>query len=147
MNKILILLFSLLFSTLFSQNSLVRYPSIDPLGKNIAFVFQGDIWVMNLENKQTNRITIHNAYDALPVWSPDGEQIAFSSNRFGSMDVFVINKNGSGLKRLTYHPSFDRVNSWTQKNRIIFETKRLTASVERDNELFYVSPMEAIQKN
>jgi tricorn protease len=140
MNKILILLFSLLFSTLFSQNSLVRYPSIDPLGKNIAFVFQGDIWVMNLENKQTNRITIHNAYDALPVWSPDGEQIAFSSNRFGSMDVFVINKNGSGLKRLTYHPSFDRVNSWTQKNRIIFETKRLTASVERDNELFYVSP-------
>ena len=140
MNKYLIILFSLFFGALFAQNSLVRYPTLDANAENIAFCFQGDIWIMNLETKQTNRITLHEAYDALPVWSPDGKQIAFSSNRFGSQDVFVINKNGSGLKRLTYHPSSDMVNSWTLKDQIVFETRRIAAKVERDAELFYVSP-------
>lgn len=140
MNKFLIILFSLFFGNLFSQNSLVRYPALDATGENMAFVFQGDIWVMNLQNGQKQRITIHDAYDNAPVWSPDGKQIAFSSNRFGSEDVFVINKDGSGLKRLTFHPSSDMVNSWNDPNRIVFETRRITAKVERDQELYYISP-------
>jgi len=140
MNKYLVILFSLFLSTAFSQNSLLRYPAIDASGENIAFSYQGDIWVMNLSANQPIRITLHEAYDAIPVWSPDGKQIAFSSDRFGSQDVFVINKDGSGLKRLTYHASSDMVNSWTNKDRIVFETRRITAQVERDQELFYVSP-------
>lgn len=140
MNKFLVILFCLFISNVFSQNSLIRNPAIDPAGENMAFVFQGDIWVMNLQSEQLNRITIHEAYDAVPTWSPDGNQIAFSSNRFGSQDVFIINKDGSGLKRLTYHPSSDMVNSWTQKDRIVFETRRLAAKVERDQELYFISP-------
>lgn len=140
MKKYLSILLSLFISTLFSQNTLVQYPALSPSGEEIAFVFQGDIWVMNLQNEQKQRITIHEAYDNAPYWSPDGKQIAFSSNRFGSEDVFVINKDGSGLKRLTYHPSADRVNSWNDPDRIVFETRRITAKVERDHELFYISP-------
>ncbi len=140
MNKYLVILFSFFFSIAFSQNSLLRYPAIDASGENLAFSYQGDIWVMNLNAAQPTRITLHEAYDAMPVWSPDGKQIAFSSNRFGSQDVFVINKDGSGLKRLTYHPSTDMVRSWTNEARIVFETRRIAVQVERDRELFYISP-------
>ena len=140
MKNIAFLLLLLLSNLSFSQSSLLRYPSLDPSGENLAFSFQGDIWVMSLKDQKPTRITIHEAYDAMPIWSPDGTQIAFSSNRFGSQDVFVINKDGSNLKRLTYHSSSDMVNSWTDPNRIVFETRRITAQVERDQELFYVSP-------
>ncbi|NPD46602.1 MULTISPECIES: S41 family peptidase [unclassified Lentimicrobium] len=150
-------LLALLFITTFTfaQSSLLRFPALDPSGENIAFTYQGDIWVMNLKNEIPVRISIHEAYDAYPTWSPDGNQIAFSSNRYGSEDVFVINKNGSGLKRLTFHPSNDKVNSWAIADRIVFETRRISAQVERDQEIFYVSPeggnptklMEALGSN
>ncbi len=95
---------------------------------------------MNLANEIPQRLTIHAAYDSYPTWSPDGKMIAFSSNRYGSEDVFVMHNNGSGLKRLTFHPSSDKVNSWNLDNRIVFESRRIQAQVERDNELFYISP-------
>ncbi|MFN8672192.1 MAG: hypothetical protein U0457_08965 [Candidatus Sericytochromatia bacterium] len=36
-----------------------------------------------------------------PIWSPDGEKIAFISNRTGSYEVWLMNKDGSGQRRLT----------------------------------------------
>ena len=140
MKKLAIVLFLILGSYAFAQNSLLRYPALSPDGQQMAFSYQGDIWVMNMETKIPQRITIHEAYDKYATWSPDGQQIAFSSNRYGSEDIFVINADGSNLKRLSYHPSNDKVNSWNQKDRIVFETRRITAQVERDQEIFYISP-------
>ena len=39
--------------------------------------------------------------DIYPVWSPDGERIAFVSGRNGYMDIYVMNVDGSGVERLT----------------------------------------------
>lgn len=141
MKRLTIFLFLVLASYTYAQNSLLRYPALSPDGDNLAFTFQGDIWVMNMETQIPIRITIHEAYDSYATWSPDGQQIAFSSNRYGSEDVFVINADGSELKRLTFHPSSDKVNSWIHKDRILFETRRITVQVERDQEIFYVSPL------
>lgn len=140
MKRLTIFLFLVLASYTYAQNGLLRYPALSPSGENLAFTYQGDIWVMNMESQIPIRITIHEAYDSYAIWSPDGQQIAFSSNRYGSEDVFVINADGSELKRLTFHPSTDKVNSWTHKDRILFETRRITVQVERDQEIFYVSP-------
>ena len=49
-------------------------------------------------------------YDTSPTWSPDGEQVAFISNRgrdrenAGSKDLYIINADGTGLRRVTYLP-------------------------------------------
>lgn len=48
-----------------------------------------------------------------PSWSPDGKEIAFSSNRDGSYELYVINRDGSNPRQLTHgfligahHPSW-----------------------------------------
>lgn len=139
-NIIISIFFVVLSFHTYAQQSLVRFPSVSPDGKNIAFSFQGDIWILNTENNIPKRLTIHEAYDSYPVWSPNGKMIAFSSNRYGSTDIFVMNIDGSGLKRLTFYPSNDKINSWNIQDRIIFESRRINAQIEWDNEIYYISP-------
>lgn len=66
--------------------------------------------------------TIGDNYD--PAWSPDGEKIAFISNRTGSSEIWVMNKDGAGQRKLT-NTGATRANSplWSEDGeRIIFNS-------------------------
>src|SRR5262245_33000698 len=39
--------------------------------------------------------------DAMPAWSPDGQRIAWASNRDGNWDIYVMNADGSHVEQLT----------------------------------------------
>ena len=43
----------------------------------------------------------------LPVFSPDGKRIAFTSNRDGNPELYVMNRDGSDVRRLTNNPEID----------------------------------------
>ena len=93
MNKRLSVVFFMLTTLLLSgQNSLIRMPRISPNAKEIAFSFQGDIWIYNFNTQQSKRLTIHEGYESNPVWNTAGDQLAFSSNRKGANNVFTIKK-------------------------------------------------------
>jgi len=83
----------------------MRYPAISPDGNNIVFAYQGDLFLVPSEGGQAQHLTVHTAYEFMPLWSPDGEKIAFASDRFGNFDVFIITAAGGQAQRLT---SFSR---------------------------------------
>lgn len=56
---------------------------------------------MNTDGSATTHLTEHEANDFRPTWSPDGTQIAFTSKREGSYDLFVMNADGSNKNQLT----------------------------------------------
>jgi eukaryotic-like serine/threonine-protein kinase len=60
--------------------------------------FQGnyDIWVLDLVRGTNSRATSNPAPDGAPVWSPDGEQIAFSSERGKAGNIYVTQASGTG---------------------------------------------------
>ena len=62
------------------ESPLVMKPSLSPDGKNIAFSYQGDIWTVPTSGGTAIRLTIHEGYETRPLWSPDGQTIAFSSD-------------------------------------------------------------------
>ena len=57
---------------------------------------QSDIWVYDLSRNVGSRLTFDDARDTNPVWSPDGKQVAFTSNRGGKSGVFVRTADGRG---------------------------------------------------
>lgn len=73
----------------FNQEIIVRYPDREE----------------NLSN--------HEADDAFPDWSPDGNWIAFASKRSGDCEIYTIRKDGSDLTRLTYSDNEDTMPAWS----------------------------------
>jgi tricorn protease len=105
-----------------------RLPDISPDGKHVAFSYLGDIWIVESIGGIARPVTMHQAHDTAPVFSPDGQQIAFSSNRHGSYDVFVVPVQGGKPKRLTFDSASDMVSGWSPDGKnILFTSTRSTA--------------------
>ena len=105
-----------------------RTPDISPDGKQVAFSYLGDIWVVEAIGGVARPVTMHEAHDYAPVFSPDGRSLAFSSNRHGSYDVFVVPTVGGKPKRLTFDSGHDVVTGWTPDGKsIVFNSSRGTA--------------------
>ena len=98
----------------------MRFPAISPDGKTIAFSYKGDLFTVATTGGTALQLTTNAAYDAYPVWSPDGSKIAFASTREGSFDVHVISKNGGAPTRLTTHSADETPVTWSDNEHILF---------------------------
>jgi tricorn protease len=102
-----------------------RTPDISHDGKLITFSYLGDIWVVDSIGGVARPVTTHEAHEMLPVFSPDGRYIAFSSNRHGGYDVFVVPVQGGKPRRLTFDAAHDYVCGWTPDGQqILFSSMR-----------------------
>ena len=59
---------------------------------------------MNADGTAPVRLTTTTGSDFQPKWSPDGQRIAFQSNRDGNLEVYVMDADGSNQTRLTTTP-------------------------------------------
>lgn len=71
-----------------------------------------EIYLMNADGSNVQRLTDQAGFDAMPDFSPDGSQIVFISSRAGNQEIFLMNADGSDLRQLSdtpareYHPTF-----------------------------------------
>ena len=106
-----------------AQVKLLRYPAYSK-GK-VAFSYLGDIWIANENGSNPQRITDNEAREIYPRFSPDGNWIAFSSNRDGNYDVFVVPATGGKPRQLTFHTADDNVVGWTpDSKKVLFSSVR-----------------------
>ncbi|AMQ56884.1 S41 family peptidase [Algoriphagus sanaruensis] len=111
-----------------AQNSpnWLRYPAISPDGNQIAFTYKGDLYVVPTTGGKATQLTFHEAHDFKPVWSQDGKQIAFASDRYGNFDVFIMAAQGGEAQRLTYHSNDELPFDFTADNqKVIFGATRM----------------------
>jgi tricorn protease len=100
-----------------------RHP--DAHDGKIVFSYLSDLWVVNEDGSNPRRLTVHTARDVWPRYSPDGKWIAFSSDRYGNMDVFVMPAEGGEPRQLTFHSAGDTVVGWSRDSKkIIFTSAR-----------------------
>lgn len=68
---------------------------------SILYGSQGDIVAVNSDLTGFTKLTTGPALDGGPASSPDSAQIAFTSNRNGTFDIYVMNADGSNVVRVT----------------------------------------------
>ena len=71
------------------------------------------------------RLTHNDTNDYWPVWSPDGERLAFYRVLGQQVDIFVMNADGSGQTNITNHPAGDAFPTWSPDGQqIAFSSSR-----------------------
>jgi Tol biopolymer transport system component/C-terminal processing protease CtpA/Prc len=104
----------------------MRYPAISPDGKNIAFSFEGHLFVVASTGGTAQPLTAGPAHDTAPVWSPDSKFIAFASDRFGHYNVFLTNIEGGSTRRLTSYSTDEIPTGFTPDGKyVVFSAHRM----------------------
>jgi Tol biopolymer transport system component len=104
---------NLTFNQLTDQPGQELYPSLAPDGKSLVYASRAsgnlDIYAQRIGGKNPVNLTRDsNADDTQPAFSPDGDRIAFRSERDGG-GIFVMGASGENVKRITdfgYDPAW-----------------------------------------
>jgi TolB protein len=75
---------------------------------------------------QARRLTFSEGNDLSPTYSPQGDHIAFESNREGNVEIYVMNADGSNQRNLSNLPYADEHGPvWSPDgHRLLFYSNR-----------------------
>jgi eukaryotic-like serine/threonine-protein kinase len=91
-----------------------------------------DVWTYELEHDGTKRLTFDAAIDTMPVWSPDGKRLIFSSNRATKFDLFWKSADGAQEEKMFVEDATDKYpNDWSRDGKYVL--------YERRSELWFVT--------
>jgi dipeptidyl aminopeptidase/acylaminoacyl peptidase len=96
----------------FLAMSSLSSPRMSPDGSLIVYVFgekekwdspaNDNLWLISTDGTRRFQLTNSDKSDWNPLWSPDGNKIAFSSNRSGKSQVHVISMSGGESQQVTF---------------------------------------------
>lgn len=100
---------------------------VSPDGRQIAFSMLGDIYLLPIGGGSARRITTGLAWDVQPRFSPDGSEIAFTSDRGGGNNLWRMRTDGSNAVQVTKE-DFRLLNNpaWTPDGQFIIGRKHFT---------------------
>lgn len=90
----------------------VRWPSLSPDGKTMAFSAFGYIWLMDVPTDGVRRLSDSDDFEYMPTISPDGRSVAYISfaslgNEYDSGRLIVADIDGGDRREILADPDVD----------------------------------------
>ncbi|HET6602709.1 MAG TPA: amidohydrolase family protein [Xanthomonadaceae bacterium] len=101
---------------------------VSPDGRTLVFDLLGDLYLLPVEGGQARRLTSGPAFDVQPRFSPDGREIAFTSDRGGGNNLWRIGVDGKDATQVSKE-DYRLVNSpaWSPDGQYIAGRKHFTS--------------------
>lgn len=88
-----------------------------------------ELYLLNREGKgpggkEPKRLTFNKAIDGSPCWSPNGDQIVFTSDRGGSPQIYIMDESGVNVRQLTRQGDYNDSAVWSPRgDRIVYASR------------------------
>lgn len=114
-------------------------PDVSPDGNSIVFDLLGDIYMIGIAGGQARPVMTGPAFDANPVYSPDGKQLAFISDRSGANNLWVANADGSNARQISQDDGAVMWTgpSWSPDGRYIYASRLVHSTLAFEVFMFY----------
>lgn len=101
---------------------------VSPDGRTIVFSMLGDLYTLPIAGGQARRLTRGPGWDIQPRFSPDGTEIAFTSDRGGANNLWRMKADGSGAFQVSKE-DFRLLNNpaWTPDGQFLVGRKHFTS--------------------
>ena len=98
---------------------------LSPDGRRIAFDLLGDLYTMPAGGGAATRISGGLPFDVAPTYSPDGQWIAYVSDRSGADNLWLAHSDGSGARQVTFGNDDSVLASpaWSADGKAIFVSR------------------------
>ncbi len=108
--------------------------TLSPSGVRLAVDARGDIFSVPVNNGETRNLTSSpGARETAPLWSPDGQSIAFLSDKDGERGVYVMGQRGGEQRKLKLKSTHDVVGmDWLPDSKSLVLTTRAAALLHYD---------------
>jgi TolB protein len=112
---------------LVNQTGPQDYPAVSAAGDRLAYMSSlatlvpgfgatvtQQLWVVSLQTGKPQQLFYGSSRDTRPAWSPDGKQLAFSSDRSGTVEIWVADSEGKGApQQITSGPGVKMAPTWS----------------------------------
>ena len=106
----------------YSRIYLASRPSVAPDGKEFVFEWCDSIWIASTKGGKARPLEMTPSKDAWPVFSRDGKNVAFQSDRDGGWKIFTHNLKSGKTEQITDHSESSTPFCWSKDGNAIIST-------------------------